>query len=46
MTWSAGDTIPLGARTLRVVAIRDEEGDQPPLLVVEDLPGSAASAAG
>ncbi len=35
--WSAGDTIPLGSRTLRVVAIRDDDADQPPALVVEDL---------
>jgi hypothetical protein len=33
-----GDTIPLGAkRTLRVVAIRDDDADQPPRLVVEDV---------
>jgi hypothetical protein len=37
-TWQAGDEIPLGAgRTLRVVAIRDDDTDQPPALVVEDL---------
>jgi hypothetical protein len=34
--WRAGDTIPLGARTLRVLEVRD--GD-PPVLVVEDLAG-------
>jgi hypothetical protein len=40
--WRPGDTIPLGAtRTLRVVAIRDDDADQPPALVVEDLPGRA-----
>ena len=27
--WKPGDTIPLGRRTLRVVGIRDDEGDQP-----------------
>jgi hypothetical protein len=32
--WQAGDTIPLGAdRTLRVVAIRDNDADQPALVV-------------
>jgi hypothetical protein len=36
--WSAGDTIPLGRKTLRVVAIRDDDADQPPALVVEDCP--------
>jgi hypothetical protein len=45
VTWRAGDTIPLGARTLRVIAIRDDDADQPPALV-EDLPGSATSVAG
>jgi hypothetical protein len=34
-TWRAGDTIPLGRRTLRVVAIRDDDAGQPPALVVE-----------
>jgi hypothetical protein len=32
--------------TLRVVAVKDDDADQPPVLVVEDLPGSATSAAG
>jgi hypothetical protein len=32
--WSAGDTIPLGTRMLRVVAIRDDDADQLPALVV------------
>jgi len=36
--WKPGDTIPLGRRTLRVVGIRDDEGDQPPVLVVEQMP--------
>ena len=40
--WSAGDTIPLGARTLRVVAIRDDDADQPPALIVEDAELDAA----
>jgi hypothetical protein len=35
--WQAGDTIPLGAdRTLRIIAIRDDDADQAPVLVVED----------
>ena len=34
--WKAGDTIPLGKRTLRVIGKRDDDGDQPPVLVVED----------
>jgi hypothetical protein len=36
--WRPGDTIPLGHRTLRVLGIRDDDADQPPLLVVEDVP--------
>ena len=35
--WRTGDTIPLGRKTLRVVRVRDEEADQPPVLVVEDV---------
>jgi hypothetical protein len=34
--WGPGDTIPLGRRTLRVVDVRDDEADQPPVLVVEE----------
>ena len=42
--WRPGDTIPLGAtRTLGVVEVRR---DDPPVLVVEDMPGSATSAVG
>jgi hypothetical protein len=37
--WRAGDTIPLGRRTLRVVGVRDDDADQPPVLVVEDMAG-------
>jgi hypothetical protein len=29
-TWTAGDLIPLGGRTLRVVEVRDDDADQPP----------------
>jgi hypothetical protein len=36
---SPGDTIPLGRRTLRVVDVRDDDGEQPPVLVVEDMAG-------
>jgi hypothetical protein len=35
-TWSAGDTIPLGGRTMRVVTVRDDDADQAPILVVQD----------
>ena len=28
--------IPLGRRTLRVVEVRDEDADQPPVLIVEE----------
>ena len=31
-----GDTIPLGRRTLRVVGVRGDGDDEPPVLVVED----------
>jgi hypothetical protein len=34
--WRAGDTTPLGRRTLRVVDVRDADADQPPVLVVEE----------
>jgi hypothetical protein len=37
--WRAGDTIPLGQRTLRVLRVRDDDADQPPSLVVEDMAG-------
>jgi hypothetical protein len=33
--WRAGDVIPLGGRTLRVVEVRDNDADQPPVLGVE-----------
>ena len=46
LNWRRGDTIPLTAeRTLRVLGVRDDDADQPPVLVVEDMPGSASSAA-
>jgi hypothetical protein len=37
--WKAGDTIHLGHRTLRVVGKRDDEADQPPVLIVDDVNG-------
>ena len=37
--WRSGDTIPLGQRTLRVVCVCDDDADQPPVLVVEDMAG-------
>jgi hypothetical protein len=35
----SGDTIPLGHTTLRVVGVRGDDPDQPPVLVVEDVAG-------
>jgi hypothetical protein len=35
--WRPGDTIPLGRRTLRVVEVRDGDGNSDPMLVVEDV---------
>jgi hypothetical protein len=37
--WRAGDTIPLGARTLRVLNVRYDEADDASVLVVEDMAG-------
>jgi hypothetical protein len=34
--WRMGDTIPLGRKSLRVVSVRDDDADQPPVLVVEE----------
>jgi hypothetical protein len=36
--WKPGHQIHLGERTLRVLAVRDDDADQPPVLVVEDGP--------
>jgi hypothetical protein len=41
--WRPGDTILLGHRTLRVVGVRDEGGDVPTLLVVEDTADPATA---
>jgi hypothetical protein len=35
--WRAGDTIHFGHRTLRVVGRRDDDANQPPVLLVEDV---------
>jgi hypothetical protein len=36
--WSSSGTIPLGAdKMLRVVDVRDDDAEQPPVLVVEDM---------
>lgn len=35
--WPIGSRIYLGWRTLRVVDRRDDDGDQAPVLVVEDV---------
>lgn len=44
-SWKQGDTIPLSAdRTLRVLGIRDDDADRPPVLIVEDMPGTASGA--
>jgi hypothetical protein len=34
--WRPGDVIPLGKRTLRVIGKRDNDADQPPVLIVEE----------
>jgi hypothetical protein len=34
--WHAGDTIPLGARTLRVADVRYDEVDEASVLIVEE----------
>lgn len=35
--WNPGDCIYLGHRTLRVIGRRDDDADQPPVLVVEEV---------
>jgi hypothetical protein len=37
--WRPGDTIPFGYKTLRVVGVRDDDDDEAPVLVVEDMAG-------
>ena len=34
--WREGDSIHLGKRTLRVIGKRDDDADQPPVLVVQE----------
>jgi hypothetical protein len=34
--WAPGHEIHFGHKTLRVVAVRDDDADSPPVLVVED----------
>jgi hypothetical protein len=36
--WKSEDTIPLGRRVLRVVRVRDDEAEEPPVLVVGTCP--------
>jgi hypothetical protein len=44
LSWRQGDTIMLTPdRTLRVLGVRDDDADQPPALVVEDMPAGATS---
>jgi hypothetical protein len=35
--WNEGECIYLGPRTLRVVGRRDDDADQPPVLIVEEV---------
>ena len=34
--WRTGDVISLGRRQLRVIGTRDDDADQPPVLIGED----------
>jgi hypothetical protein len=34
--WEVGHTIHVGRRTLRVIGKRDDDADQPPVLIVEE----------
>ena len=36
--WRVGDTMHIGKRTLRVIGRRDDDADQPPVLIVERRP--------
>jgi hypothetical protein len=38
VNWAPGHEIHFGHKTLRVVAVRDDDADQPPALIVEELP--------
>ena len=35
--WRPGNAIYLGRRTLRVVGVRDNDTEEPPVLIVEDV---------
>jgi hypothetical protein len=37
--WAPGETIHFGHKTMRVVGVRDDDADKPPVLVVEDAAG-------
>jgi hypothetical protein len=41
--WKVGDTISLGRTTLRVVGIRDDDADYPPVLIVGEASSSPES---
>ena len=45
LSWRQGDNIYLtGERTPRVLGVRDDDADQPPALVVEDMRHAAGTA--
>jgi hypothetical protein len=45
LRWEPGDKIPLGAnRTPQVVRVRDDDADQAPTLIVQDVAERASSA--
>ena len=44
LVWQPGDPIHLGRRTLQVVRVRDNDADQAPVLVVQDVTERASSA--
>jgi hypothetical protein len=35
--WAPGHTIHFGHKTLRVIAVRDDDADSPPVLIVEEV---------
>ena len=42
--WRVGDTIPLGGRpSLQVIEVRDDNVDEPPVLVVEEVTSPTTS---
>jgi hypothetical protein len=44
LVWQPGDPIHLGRRTLQVVRVRDDDPDQAPVLVVQDVAERASGA--